>query len=169
MAEPRGPGAGELGHGLIAGRRLRGASAAPCLPRIKCTEQAGRDGGAVTLLLPRHAGTASHANEGPRVTQGPGDQWGLWGPGAARGPGVHRGLWGHPPVVPGVTLLRVLGITIPWEATIPWGLPSPEDSHYLGTTIPGNHHPLGIPIPKVALSPCCPHSEQHRALSAAGP
>lgn len=141
----------------------------PCLLRIKCTEQAGRDGGAVTLRLPRHAWTASHADEGPRVTQGPGDRWGLWGstglwgPGAAGGPGVHNGLWGHPPAAPGVTLLRVLG------TLIPWGPPSPEDSHYLGTTIPENHHSLGIPVPRVALSPCCPHSEQHRALRAAAP
>lgn len=80
MAEPHGLGAGRLSHSLIAGRRLRGAVAEPCLLRIKCTEQAGRDGGAVTLLLPRHAGTASHTDEGPRVTRGPGDRWGLWGP-----------------------------------------------------------------------------------------
>lgn len=73
MAEPHGLGAGKLGHSLIAGRLLRGAVAVPCLLRIKCTEQAGRDGGAVTLLLPRHAGATRRANEGPRVIQRPGN------------------------------------------------------------------------------------------------
>lgn len=108
-------------------------------------------------LLPRHAGTDSHADEGPRVTKGPGDRWALWGPQACGDQGP-IGVCGDTHQQSRVSFSSVF-----------WVPPSPGDSHYLGTTIPGNHHPLGTPIPRVALSPCCPHSEQHRVLRAAGP
>lgn len=160
MAEPRGLGAGELGHSLISGRRLRGAVAVPCLLRIKCSEQAGRDGGAVTPLLPRHAGTASpadvtrggHGDRGIHGGYGDHGSEGTWGQQEIQGP------WGVCGDSPGCHSPPCSGCPHPLGTLFIWGPPSP-----------GNHRALGIAIPREAGSHCCPRSEQHRALRAAGP